>query len=362
MKIAFALPGLHKVDRGAEVAFISVARELAKGGDDVTLFGGGAQRDGEPYRFVSVPTVPRERFENFPSIAPFRSETVWEESTFAIGLMRRLKATQFDVTVTCGYPFTNWALQRAARRSPRTRHVFVTQNGDWPAASDDAEFRFFGCDGLVCTNPDYFDRNKARWNCALIPNGMDPTRFLPGPAERASFGLPDDRPVVLMVSACIDTKRVEDGIRAVAELPGVHLAVAGDGPLRENVLTLAKALLPDRFTLMTVPAARMPALYRSADAFLHMSKEEAFGNVFVEALASGLPVVGHDIPRLRWIVGEQQFLVDTTDIAATAGAIARALNAPAEEVPARLVRSHDFAWPRIAASYRTFFESVTTGG
>jgi glycosyltransferase involved in cell wall biosynthesis len=361
MKIAFVLPGLHKVDRGAEVAFISVARELANGGDEVTLFGGGTPRDGEPYRFVHVPTVPRERFEHFPTFPPFRSETVWEEATFALALMRRLKGSDFDVTVTCGYPFANWALRRVARHSPKTHHVFVTQNGEWPAVSNDSEFRLFGCDGLVCTNPDFFENNRTRWNCALIPNGMDPARFHPGPAERASFGLPTDRPVVLMVSACIETKRVEDGIRAVAKLPGVHLAVAGDGPLRARVLSLAQSELPDRFTLMTAPAARMPALYRSADAFLHMSKDEPFGNVYVEALACGLPVVGHDSARLRWIVGDGQFLVDTTDLGATAAAIERALNAPCDQVQARIARSADFAWSQIAKRYRAFFESIIDG-
>ncbi len=358
MRIAFALAGLHRVDRGAEVALISVARELAKRGNEVTLLGGGEQREGEPYRFVQVPTIPRERFERLPAFAPFRSETAWEEATFAVGLLRQLKAAEFDVTVTCAYPFTNWALRRAARRSPRTRHIFVTQNGDWPAWSNDAEYRWFGCDGLVCTNPDYFERNRARWNCALVPNGIDPARFLPGIAERESFGLPTDRPVVLMVSACIETKRVEDGIRAVAQLPDVHLAVAGDGPLRERVLALAQRALPGRFSLMSVPAARMPALYRSADAFLHMSKEESFGNVYVEALACGLPVIGHDSARLRWIVGDGQFLVDTTDSAATGAATERALRAPVNEAQARIDRSRDFAWSRIADSYQKFFRSV----
>ena len=33
MRILFALPGLHRYDRGAEIAFISVARELAKSGE-----------------------------------------------------------------------------------------------------------------------------------------------------------------------------------------------------------------------------------------------------------------------------------------------------------------------------------------
>src|SRR3546814_16103079 len=64
----------------------------------------------------------------------------------------------------------------------------------------------------------------------------------------------------------------------------------------------------------------MPALYRSADVFLHMSLLESFGNVFIEAWASGLPVIGHDTERLRWILGaESQLLCDTEDPAALLG-------------------------------------------
>ena len=41
MRILFALPGLHRHDRGAEVAFIAIARELARAGHAVTLIGSG---------------------------------------------------------------------------------------------------------------------------------------------------------------------------------------------------------------------------------------------------------------------------------------------------------------------------------
>jgi glycosyltransferase involved in cell wall biosynthesis len=68
----------------------------------------------------------------------------------------------------------------------------------------------------------------------------------------------------------------------------------------------------------------MPALYRSADVFLHLSKEESFGNVFLEAMACGLPIVGHDSPRLRWIVGDDEFLLDTESLPEVASAIERA--------------------------------------
>src|SRR3954469_21832992 len=63
MRMLFALPGFHAQDRGAEVALLAVARELACGGDAVTVMGGGPDRPGEPYRYLHVPIVERRKFE-----------------------------------------------------------------------------------------------------------------------------------------------------------------------------------------------------------------------------------------------------------------------------------------------------------
>jgi glycosyltransferase involved in cell wall biosynthesis len=242
-------------------------------------------------------------------------------------------------------------LRRSGGAAAAPLHLFVTQNGDWPAVSDGAEFRYFSCDGLVCTNPDYQQRNCERWRTTLIPNGIDPARFAGVKGDRPAFGLPENTPVVLMVSALIESKRVLDGMRAVALLDGVHLAVAGDGPLRGEVEALAAEILPGRFTRLTLPSDRMPALYRSVDAFLHMSLQESFGNVFVEAMAAGLPIVGHDSYRLRWIVGERETLCDTRDAEALTGAIGRALAIGQGDPDPR---AETFAWSRIAARYRAF--------
>lgn len=362
MRILFALPGFHRYERGAEIALLSLASELARGGDEVTLIGSGPPRASVPYRYIQSGSIRRERFERLPRLPLFRNETGYEEATFAPGLWARVRPGDYDVTVTCSYPFTNWVLR--ARRGGRGRpaHVFVTQNGDWPAVSDDAEYARFGCDGLVCTNPEFFQRNRARWRSALIPNGIDLTRFASGPAERGRFGLPEDRKVVLMVSALIASKRVVEGITAVAALPDVHLIVAGDGPLRDEVDRHAASAMPGRFQRVTVGAAEMPALYRSADAFLHMSLEESFGNVFLEAMACGLPVVAEDSARIRWIVGDDEHLCRTQDMGATSAAIAGALAGAGRPVPARKSRAAAFSWPNIAGRYRSFFEEVLSAG
>jgi glycosyltransferase involved in cell wall biosynthesis len=355
MRILFALAGLHRIDRGAEVAFIAVASELARSGHEVTLIGSGPERPNRPYRYLRAPVLSRERFESFPKLPVLRNETAWEEASFAPGLLAKYRPRDFDVTATCAFPFTHWALRRPVIGGRRPRHVFITQNGDWPAFSDKAEFRFFRCEGLVCTNPDYFQRNHERYRSALIPNGVDLEAFAPGPGERARFGLPESAPVVLMVSALIASKNVAEGIAAVARVPKATLVLAGDGPLRDDLNKLAGELLPGRYRQLTVRAEDMPALYRSADVFMHLSVDESFGNVFVEALASGLPIVAYDTARTRWIIGNEGLFAKRRDAEGLAAAVMVALDQGKTGAARSRQRAEAFGWPAIAARYGQFF-------
>ena len=141
MKTIFALPGFHRYDRGAEVALLSVAHELALSGEDVTVCGSGPSREAVAYRYICVPSVRREKCEALPNFPPFRSETAWEDATFAFNLLRKVDLRKYDATVTCSFPFSHWALRRYGKGGPA--HVFVTQNGDWPAVSNRSEFATF---------------------------------------------------------------------------------------------------------------------------------------------------------------------------------------------------------------------------
>jgi glycosyltransferase involved in cell wall biosynthesis len=358
MRILIALPGLHRIDRGAEIAFIAVAKELAKTGDDVTLIGSGAARPGTPYRFLHTASVPREKFEKFPSLPILRNEYCYEELTFIPHFLLRYRPEKYDLTVTCSYPFTNWLLRRPVWGRARPQHVFVTHNGDWPPSQNESEFRLFDCDGLICINPDFYERNRERWNCRLIPNGVDTERFRPGMAHREEFGLPDGRLLVLMVSALIPNKRIEFGIKAVSRIADAHLVVAGDGPLRSCISAAAAELLPGRFTLLTVAPEQMPKLYQAADVFLQASKDEPFPLVFLEAMACGLPIVANDMPRVRWFIGEDEFLVDMDDPAAIAQGIHQAHCFGSGGLQKRLDRAATYSWSKIAGMYRNFFEEI----
>lgn len=354
LKLLFALPGFHRYDRGAEVALLSVAGELAASGDRVMVAGSGPPREGQAYAYHRIATVDRRRFEGLPAVPVLRSPEAWEDMIFSFRLAAWLRPADFDAVVTCSFPFTHWALRRPGR-GRRPLQIFVTQNGDWPAGRPSAEYRTFRCDGLVCTNPEFHESHRATWPSALIPNGVDLARFTGLRHSPARFGLREDRPVVLMVSALIPSKRVADGIAAVADLPDAQLLLAGDGPLRAEIDALGAARLPGRYRRVTVPAAEMPSLYGAADAFLHLSADESFGNVFVEARASGLPVVAHDMPRTRWILGDGQFLCDTTRPAVAVDALRAALARGTGDPAADIGR---FAWPLVAAQYRSFIAGL----
>ena len=207
-----------------------------------------------------------------------------------------------------------------------------------------------------CNNFTSFNRNL-KWFTALIPNGVDPDLFVPGQTDRALFGLPSGKPVALMVSALIDTKRVLDGIRCAAKVSGLHLVVAGDGPLRREVEDLGRTLLAERFHRLTLPREQMPDLYRAADLFLHMSQVEPSANSYMEALASGLPIVTHDRQVTRWTLEDVALLVDTSDEYQVVAAIRQALEmkTPEHVTRSRQLVERRFAWQSIARQYVDFF-------
>jgi glycosyltransferase involved in cell wall biosynthesis len=361
VRILFALPGLHAVWRGAEISFINIASGLVRRGHEVTLIGSGAPQPQSIYKYLEVPAIDRKRFEKFPRLPALRNDTAWEEATFVPGFLRSYAPQDYDVTLTCSYPFLNWVLRSRHHRGQRPAHVFVTQNGDWPARARNSEYRLFDCDGLVCINPRYLEANGSRFTCALIPNGVDLEHFHPAPAKRSFFGLQEEVPLVLMVSALIESKFVDRGIDAVSKLPGVHLAVAGDGPMRDVLSEKAAALMPGRYHNFTTTPDRMPALYSSADAFLHLSRDESFGNVFVEAMACGITTVAWDLPNTRWITGSTGRLVADGDQAALVSTIGSALRQGDGQAELNL-RAQHFSWERIAQEYETFLSRVVALG
>jgi glycosyltransferase involved in cell wall biosynthesis/GT2 family glycosyltransferase len=335
----------------------ALATELARlPGWHVTLAGIGHSHSpcpDRPYHFESIPCPGIDHYARRPSLPFLRTPAQWQELTFARALKKRLARRTFDLTLACSWPWTHYAL-----RSLGTRHVFWTQNGDHMIASGQKEYATFRCDGLICTNPDYFARHQLRHRCILLPNGVDPDRFTPAADEPR----PDRDRTVLVVSALVPHKRVDNAIRAVASVGGLRLLVCGDGPEGPTLDRLAHDLIPGRYQRLTVPRERMPEVYRQADVLLHPCDAEPSANVWSEALSAGLPVVAHDMPVTRWVLQEHGHLVNASDLPSLGDGL-RAAVRQAQADPHRRFARHEsararLAWSNIAAQAADFMQGL----
>jgi glycosyltransferase involved in cell wall biosynthesis len=109
--------------------------------------------------------------------------------------------------------------------------------------------------------------------------------------------------------------------RARALSPGDRRRGADELVLRDLAEKLGVA--PDVHFAGPLQRSEVAQRYREADVFTLPSAAEAFGNVFAEALASGLPIVGSQIGGIPDLVehGANGLLVEPGDIKALAGAI-----------------------------------------
>jgi glycosyltransferase involved in cell wall biosynthesis len=146
----------------------------------------------------------------------------------------------------------------------------------------------------------------------VINMGVDTDLFRPADrrAARARLGLPADEPLVLAVGGLTPRKNPLGLLRAVAELrgeiPGIRVALVGDGPLAGEVDAEARRLgLAGRLHRPgAVPHDRVPLWMAAADALAMVSTIEPLGQVALEALASGRPVVATRVGGAVEIVPE----------------------------------------------------------
>lgn len=187
-----------------------------------------------------------------------------------------------------------------------------------------------------------------------IPNGVDIDKFQPQ-GEKTDVGL--KAPIVLSVGALTWYKHHERTIEALSHLPKVSLLIVGKGGEEESLRELAQEKLGDRFKIISAPFEQLPAIYRSSDLFALPSWErEAFGIVYIEAMASGLSVVAPDDCPRREIVGNAGILVDVENPKKYAEAINNVLSTKWEDKPRK--QAEKFSWEKVGEMYEKLFEDL----
>ncbi len=190
---------------------------------------------------------------------------------------------------------------------------------------------------------------------AVWSRGVDKLRFNPAKRNldwRRSFGIADDDFVIAFVGRLVLEKGL-DTVAAVANeltrrgLPH-KLLIVGDGPARQRFA----GQVPGAIFTGFLDGDTLPRAYASAELLINPSTTETFGNINLEAMASGIPVVaaaasGNDALVVDGATGR---LVPPVDIAAYADAIAAYMASPAARRAAGaagLARAGSFDWDSI---------------
>jgi glycosyltransferase involved in cell wall biosynthesis len=140
----------------------------------------------------------------------------------------------------------------------------------------------------------------------VVGRGVNSETFSPArrdTALRGQWGASDDTPVALCVSRFAPEKNfplVLDAYRAMrAARPDTRLVLVGDGPMEQELRRELGGELRGIVIAGRLVNGALSAHYASADIFLFPSVTETFGNVTMEAMASGLAVVAYDYAAAR---------------------------------------------------------------
>ncbi|HOF87791.1 MAG TPA: glycosyltransferase family 4 protein [Armatimonadota bacterium] len=205
----------------------------------------------------------------------------------------------------------------------------------------------------------------------VIPPGVDSDIFSPAhgqalaPQITAQYGLTADEPWVLYVGRLSVAKNVPLLLQALRLTPDTRLVLVGDGKERARLTRQATALgMQKRVRFVGRQHEVLPGFYAMARATVLPTTHESFGQVYLESLACGTPVIGFAADDRRVLTatqeivrhGETGLVVDTVTPEALAGAIDTLMAMAAGDYAAMAARA--VADVRARFSWRAFVETL----
>lgn len=201
----------------------------------------------------------------------------------------------------------------------------------------------------------------------LWPPAVDAVRFHPAHASQAMrnrlSGHHPEAPLLLTASRLAPEKNTRFLSEILDRVPMARLGIVGDGPERPS-LERRFARHPVQFTGCLL-GADLATAYASADVFVYASETETMGNVILEAMASGLPVVAAAAGGVSSLVkhGVTGFLFRPGHADEAAGYVRQLLEKPnlrANMAAQALADAQSRTWQHAADSVRTEYSRVLT--
>lgn len=371
-RIALVSIGIGRVQRGYERYFsdlFNVLREHLP----MTLYKGcGECSENEcipPLLGSATLMARRLPLRTLPDGAVYRK---YEHDCLAYGLamLPALMQSRFDLVHMIDYPL--------AKVLERFRRIFRFRA------------RLLYCNGC-CAPPEHYPRADHVHHIAqpmyedALAQGVDPAHLTLAPCGvhtkrfhsnldrqqlREKHGIAEDTFVVLVVSAVKRMhKRVDhivEEVSKVVESGGRDLLLWIDGSVEDPTLVdLARQKLGSQCRITHVVSDDVAELYGLADVMVHAALEEAFGLAIIEAISTGLPVLAHDAMHFRWLVGEEDCLVDMSVRGPLANRLREMLRerdncrAQSETRASRAIRRFD--WSQLVPEYVAMYHRVASG-
>jgi glycosyltransferase involved in cell wall biosynthesis len=196
----------------------------------------------------------------------------------------------------------------------------------------------------------------------VIPNGIDVETFERAtPVPRTSLGINNGNCVLLYVARLEPQKDHANLLRALAQIPGADLLLAGDGSLRSQLEAQAESLGITTRVHFLGRRKDVAELLKMADIYVHPASFEGFGIAAAEALTAGKPVVASDVPGLAQVVGDAGILVPPGDPAILAREVCSLMNSPERRSQlsrAAVERGRQFSIEKTVAAYIDLYSSV----
>jgi len=333
--ISLYLPSGSKIGSGYQAHYM--ANAMSRRGHRVTMFSPCGQTDGALYETVTVPVGERMRTFQF----------AWN--------LRKIDFNGFDVVHAHGDDYLLWGQNMPAH--VRTMHgSCLAETLHVPGASEKLRMAMLGLSEMLATGVAgrtvCVSQNTRRyypWVRDVIMNGVDVQAFHPQD-ERESY------PTVLFVGTYHNRKRgkllLDEFVRVVQPaLPDARLwMVCDDAPAVPGVTVFGRVSLE-----------KLAELYRRAWVFCLASSYEGFGVPYIEAMASGTPVVATPNVGACEVLGDGKFGV-IVEPAKLGEALLRLLCDSDERERLRRVgleRARDFDWNRIAGQYERIYADLT---
>ncbi len=268
----------------------------------------------------------------------------WTDFATVPALKREIAAYRPDIVLT-------W-MNRASRMLPAGNFLRLGRLGGY------YDLKYYRrCDHLICNTQDIVEHVvRAGWPRARahVMLNFAPVREMPA-VSRAALNTPEDATVVVALGRLHKAKAFDTLLQALAVERRLYLWLAGEGPLRRELESLAGTLgIADRVRFLGWRDDR-EALLAAADMCIVPSRFEPFGSVVMEAWAHRLPLVATASAGPAAVVrdGEDGLLVPIDEVAAMAASLTRIIDEPG--LGPRLVEA---GWQRYQAE---FTESAAVG-